>query len=384
MVVRPDLDLTLRRVVGTVWILGPLLGIALAARLALAWFAEGNFDSASYNLVASIVHSGGNVYAETDRYNYSPFWFLILGALNPVAAGIHLPVANIARTLLCAVDIATAIVLYRMAGRVSASLFFLNPVSIAITGYHGAFDSIAVLLVLVALWNEMRGKLSAGWLIAAVVVKQTVAPALLFVPLRSRPQVWNRLGLAALAGLVLIATMIPWATSTRAVAGIGANVFAYALGIGDIGWGNVGPSFSIVPVVWRVGVYLALLALATQVIRLGWYRSALIWALLLVAASPATPEFYVLPLAIAALRPSWWLGAYSLIATLSYIGSPNEGLMPSPLTVFNGWPVAALTLSWAAWLVFSAYRRNALASGASNPVPSKNEISPANVRAHGP
>ena len=38
-----------------------------------------NFDYESYCIVSDIVVSGGNVYAETSRYNYGPVWFNILG-----------------------------------------------------------------------------------------------------------------------------------------------------------------------------------------------------------------------------------------------------------------------------------------------------------------
>ena len=146
----------------------PLLAVALAARLALAVPPE-NFDSASYNLVASIVRDGGNVYAETDRYNYSPFWFLVLGGMQPIASVLQLPVANAARILLSGVDVATAVMLWRMAGPISAAVFFANPVSMAITGYHGGFDSIALLLVLIAVWADPRLKIMAAVMLAGMV-----------------------------------------------------------------------------------------------------------------------------------------------------------------------------------------------------------------------
>lgn len=47
-----------------------LLGLMLRMLLAAQPFY--NFDVESYSLVAGIVREGGNVYAETIRYNYSP------------------------------------------------------------------------------------------------------------------------------------------------------------------------------------------------------------------------------------------------------------------------------------------------------------------------
>ena len=53
-------------------------------RLILAGAVFGNFDMDSYEIVVGIVHKGGNVYAETDRYNYSPVWFMVLLALKRI------------------------------------------------------------------------------------------------------------------------------------------------------------------------------------------------------------------------------------------------------------------------------------------------------------
>ena len=48
-----------------------VLGVAL--RLWMATLGH-NWDLASYQTVAQIVDAGGNVYAETERYNYGPLW----------------------------------------------------------------------------------------------------------------------------------------------------------------------------------------------------------------------------------------------------------------------------------------------------------------------
>jgi hypothetical protein len=337
------------------WTLWLVIAVAVGARLALAWLIAGNYDSESYGVVASIVHAGGNVYAQTDRYNYSPFWFLVLGGPDPVALAFHVSVAHLARTLLTVVDVATAAILWRMAGPVSATVFLANPVSIVITGYHGAFDSIAILLVLLALRAERRGTQSGWWLAAAVLVKETVAPALLFVPLRSRPKLRSRLKLAAQVALGFVVILLPWATSTEAISGMGANIVFYAFGIGEIGWHNVGQSFSILPVLWRVLLYALLIVLAVHAPRLGWHRMALAWTLVLVAAAPSTPQLYVLPLAIAALRPGRWLVAYSLLCTLALLGSPQEANVHA-LAMFGGWLVAIVALGWLASLLVTAVR----------------------------
>ncbi len=65
-----------------IWAMILVVVSGTAVRLYLAYEFYGNYDTTSYEIVAAIVKRGGNVYAETSRYNYSPLWSLMLGALN--------------------------------------------------------------------------------------------------------------------------------------------------------------------------------------------------------------------------------------------------------------------------------------------------------------
>ncbi|MEO8285124.1 MAG: hypothetical protein ABI670_01660 [Chloroflexota bacterium] len=61
--------------------------VGLILRMLLAAQPMFNFDIESYTIVAGIMRHGGNVYVETDRYNYSPIWFNVLNILS------YLPIA---------------------------------------------------------------------------------------------------------------------------------------------------------------------------------------------------------------------------------------------------------------------------------------------------
>lgn len=47
-------------------------------------------------------------------------------------------------------DVGIALFLRKHLGRLPATLFFLSPISIIITGYHNQFDNLAILLMLCA------------------------------------------------------------------------------------------------------------------------------------------------------------------------------------------------------------------------------------------
>ena len=108
-----------------------------------------NFDFESYCIVGDIVNSGQNVYASTSRYNYGPIFFLILGGFYRLASHFSHQIV-IYRifivSLLTFVDFLIARIVSRKAGIVWGLLFFLNPISLIITGYHNQFDNIALLL----------------------------------------------------------------------------------------------------------------------------------------------------------------------------------------------------------------------------------------------
>lgn len=113
-----------------------------------------NYDLESYRVVADIVDRGGNVYAETDRYNYGPVWFYVLGLLerfSHVFADDEGAFRVSLIALLTAVDVGIWAILRRRYGLVASFLFFLSPISIVITGYHNQFDNLAVLLALAAM-----------------------------------------------------------------------------------------------------------------------------------------------------------------------------------------------------------------------------------------
>jgi hypothetical protein len=126
------------------------LGIGLAARF---WFSTlgNNFDFASDRIIANLTAAGTNVYAGTDRYNYGPVWFNLIHILDFLAAHNTKVFRLLLVGLLSAADVGIFFVLWRKFGRLAATLLFLNPVSVMITGFHNQFDNIAILIGMCAM-----------------------------------------------------------------------------------------------------------------------------------------------------------------------------------------------------------------------------------------
>lgn len=130
-----------------------VLAVGLVLRLLIAVFLPPNWDVDSYGIVAEIVRGGGNVYAETSRYNYSPVWMGVIGALSFVPV----PLSVAVRMFLSLCDAVNAACVYdiaRLSGRGRPlrlmMLYYLNPATMLIAAYAGQFELLALLPIL--LW----------------------------------------------------------------------------------------------------------------------------------------------------------------------------------------------------------------------------------------
>ncbi len=138
-----------------------IIVLALALRLLLAVTAPINPDATNYATVAAIVRGGGNVYEQTQFYNYSPLWFHILGVLDMARGAVPLAVA--VRVFLSALDMPNIILIHLIAKHLhperaiyGAILYAFNPATVLIVAWHGQFESLALLPALAAVLLGLR------------------------------------------------------------------------------------------------------------------------------------------------------------------------------------------------------------------------------------
>lgn len=224
--------------------------LGLSARLCAATFGS-NHDFRSYLVVSSIVEKGGNVYAETTQYNYGPVWFLILGLAR---AGANLfPDSGLAfrfiiPSILSLVDIGIFAVIWRTYGKIPACVFFLNPISIVITGYHNQFDNLAILLGMLAVqiytWRTGLGLSANKWLGLTLLGLSLMTKHVLFAfPLWlavKQKGLLNKLTALTVPVAIFFAGFVPfWSEGSI---GIVKNVFLYRSFDNGIFWQNLTPN----------------------------------------------------------------------------------------------------------------------------------------------
>lgn len=316
-----------------------LLGFLL--RMALATQPLVNFDLGSYIIVNNIVHAGGNVYAETSRYNYSPVWFNIIGLLNVIPLALPITI----RAFLSVVDTFNGLLLMRILGQRAATMYWLSPVAILITGFHGQFDTLSVTPLLLAMAfyqtpDRKQGLIPWAMAALAILIKHLIvfsAWTLLVYRYGAR----KAAGLLVLAGGVLVLSFVPYLP--EGADGILNNVILYRSINLVTGMGYL-PSIIIYPLFLAVMGGLPFLAKRLQLDE----REAMgLSGIALIAFIPGTsPQYWVIVaifglMLIERFRP--WYTAFTAVTSLALLmvyASFNS-------IIAEFWALPALNAVWA-------------------------------------
>jgi hypothetical protein len=318
------------RAAGVVFWSAILIGAAL--RFVVASRGH-NYDVDSYRIVAEILQRGGNVYSETSRYNYGPIWFILLGLFQAAVTVLHLP-ADMFRgfiiALLVVTDIGIALFLRRNFRTRAAVLFFLNPVSIIITGYHNQFENIPILTGLLAARvfdTSMREKselhLRCPCLLGlSLVLKHILFLFPLWLALKPGQKLRDRLTVLVLPALIFLLAFVPFWSAGRE--GILRNVFGYRSLENAPLLHVLAPSW-LAPAVAPMFLFLSALIIGAVVFRRSGVESLLLYSFMLVIFAPAIANQYlVIPIAAMAVFPNWLFGIYTLLTTL-YLSADSNG-----------------------------------------------------------
>jgi hypothetical protein len=349
-----------------------VVGVGIVLR-ALASTVGYNYDFASYLIVADIIARGEVVYMATWRYNYGPIWFLVIHAFDQIAAIVpfarELTLRVLVIALLTFADLAIAAALYRRVSPLAALIFFLNPVSVLITGFHNQFDNLALSIGFSAVQLFSRSEarhLDRVKLIALALLGLSLMTKHLFfvlpIWLAFRQAGWFQRGVVVgLPVAIFLSGFAPfWAD---AQVGILGNVFRYNSG-------NNSPLYALPiftalePLIApRLFWYGSLLLGAFALRRVELFQAALIYTGLLVALAPAmTNQYLAIPMAlvVAQINPGFViyvaLSLWHILADVNGFRLAELGVMPPfDRQVSYAWILAAFW-SGLIWMVVVYYR----------------------------
>lgn len=306
----------------------------LLVRLLLAAHYYGNYDQESYEIVANIMQNGGNVYAETIRYNYSPFWSYLLLFLKNLSDYSSLAFHFVIRSFLTICDLILAILVGYAAhqnqkGSFSKAflVYWLNPVAILIIGYHGQFDILALipLMIAVILTKRENHKTPILWILIlgtlSLIIKHITlfAVLLLFFRVAKNKIHGVILSIGSLAGFLL--SFLPFLLTTPKE--ILNNVFRYSGIKGYYGFG----SFLPVTIVFFTFLYvMALIVLIYgDAIKVSLSKAMKVIFVSFLALTPGISEqYFLLPIPWGSIHRTKLFWFYSIVVTLFLLSSDRN------------------------------------------------------------
>jgi hypothetical protein len=123
-----------------------ILGFILRFSLLLS---SPNFDFESYKITSELILAGDPPW-RGQRYNYGITWSLVLGVLNFCSFGNDLVFRFSIVAILSMADLSITLNLRKWFGTKVACIFFLNPISILVSGHYNQFDNLSIAI---GLWG---------------------------------------------------------------------------------------------------------------------------------------------------------------------------------------------------------------------------------------
>jgi len=291
-----------------------------------------NYDFESYLIVGDISSSLRNVYAETYRYNYGFIFSVVQGILYGIASFFPKSEAVyrfLIVSLLTITDFGIYQILSKRYSLKAGLIFFLNPVSVFITGFHNQFDNIVVLLALLMsiYYNEeekvsKKDALFVLFFFLGLTTKHILFLMPLYLLLRPKLPVRKKLLYALVAPLLFALSFVPFVVNNEAALyGVLGNVFLYKSS-------SNAPLLSVyynllgVPDVCKLIVFIALMSVVGFASRkMDFDRQVLVYTIALVALSSAISNQYLaIPLAaLSVLCKKRIRIPYTIVASLHLI-----------------------------------------------------------------
>ena len=217
----------------TIWAATIALGTVARVLIALR---GSNADFKAWFENTKVLRNGGNLYSGNETYGYGPVWMFILRFAD-FAQNIFSENRQVFRLVIILVlttfDLMIAIFIAKKFSLAAGLLFFVNPISVIITGFHNQFDNLAVMVglgaILIFSEAEFGNRQKKLWLgLALIGLSLAVKQVLLFYPIwlffRSGT-LRQRLTRVAVPYVIYLACFTPWATSVESVRIIFEEVF---------------------------------------------------------------------------------------------------------------------------------------------------------------
>ena len=290
---------------------------------------------------AHVLDVSWNPYQAARLYPYPPLWVWVEAGSEWLARHSGLSFAVLVKLPVLAAEIGIVALLARWgaerggAARWAPWIYAVHPVAVLVSGFHGQFDSLALLMVLIAVRASERGRHDAAALALAAGIAVKSFPVLAVPVLLLRVTgAAARMRFLALAMLPVAVLLLPYLAHDASA--VVRELLGYG-GVADFGWigawrglrwvsegtlvrGEARFHGPLIP----VAKALFLAAYAAVAVRMARRDSIAAVLAVLVAfesfygALSAQYLLWVIPLAV--LRPDRWLAIYTVFAAMGLVG----------------------------------------------------------------
>ena len=313
------------------------------ARISIALLGH-NVDFQHWFRNTEVIRHGGSLYSGGEFYGFGPVWMFVLRFADLIQ-NIFPENRKIFRLVIILVltlaDLLIAAIIARKFSHYAALLFFLNPVSIIITGYHNQFDNIAILVALIAILQFNSGELKSNsrnlYLGLAIIgLSLAVKQILLFFPIwlffrnGSRRQ---RILRIIIPYSFYFATFVPWVTSVATFKVVIQEVFLQRRGRVGILLTPFATFSEDYGMVYGPGIRTAVFVIwICAIFAFGWImrnrpllHSLIVYLLLMVAFAPGySQQQLILPLIALFVYATIELKIFYLLTLLFMIQNSDE------------------------------------------------------------
>lgn len=322
-----------------------IIFLGLSLRLFLASSNSFNFDMHIFFMDAQFFsEEKWNIYYYNWNYVYSPAIFFINGVLGVIQQMLNfLPYSFFQRAYICFIDSLTLLLLIKISKKEKISptrtavFFFLNPVTIMLSGYHGQFDNNAIFFLLLAVWinfytnNRFSNyKKAAAWFFLTIgfIIKHIIPFQVFLVEasMFKKNKVIKGGVLFLLTVIAFLATFIPFYNNNESKFVIKEYVLGYQGQATISGITGMIRFFCVNCEIFDMRLYTlykylfmagGMLFSIFLLRRKNLLHSLLLSFLFFLTFSSAlSAQYLVLPIAVAALFPSRWFLAYTTLVTI--------------------------------------------------------------------
>jgi len=335
-----------------------VLVLGLVARFWVSTYGS-NYDWDSWKITADLMARGQDIYNGTVRYNYAPVWMWLLHTLDVLAGHNEAAFRHLLIGCLSAVDIGISWILWRKFGRLAATLYFLNPVSIMLTGYHNQFENVAILMGLwaVILFGDdvdqpvnRRKFCGLAMLGLSLMTKHILFAFPFWLAVKQKGAGQKVIVLLVPVAIFLLSFAPYWPTGH---AGIVAHVFQYQSYPNAYFYRLLMPTLVQSTLDPKIVWFLILAWFAFLCRRRSALDSLLMYTCVMLAATPATTnEYLAIPLIFTCVVVNAFTVSYMVIATC-HIAAGGDGppLMATSTGGIIDLAIYCLCLAavWAIW-----------------------------------